>query len=176
MTNRLVAVALTLGALSGTAVRADNFHMGQDIDRHVTLRAYSADGACNGDLEFFRVNTLGQAENEPFVVPAEYRLVITDVQWSAFKTGSGDDLYEGRPATLRLSAGNGSTYIFQAASVVVDASKFVSTSEHLTSGAVVGEKLSVCPSASQQENPSWGWSVQIHTAMLHGYLVKSSPR
>jgi hypothetical protein len=129
------------------------------------------------DRAFFRLFPDGTLSPEPFEVPRELNLVITDVEWAAYGGPLGtSSLSPGNTLRLEiaLSALTGNPRVFLSRGITLDADTATGrpgTSEQLTAGFVVGPGAPICPMATQA-SPSFLAVAYIERIILRGYLIQ----
>lgn len=186
---QVAILAAGLLMLSGSGFAVTHLQVAS-ANNHVTLVAGTVEtgkGPCKNTLSFedrafFRILPTGEISATPFELSAKLkqRLVITDVEWSAYGGPlSTNHLTAGY--TLRLSifvlVNSGSdfatpVFISRGIDITSDnASGRLGSSEQLTSGFVVAPGAIICPTVSQED--SYGSaSSYLDRIVLRGYLTK----
>jgi hypothetical protein len=175
------AVSMVLAVTLSPAYAAGTHLMQPTTASHVVLVDGYFDGgskicfsASFKDRAFFRVFPDGTLSPEPFVVPKEQSLVVTDVEWAGNGLGGGPMLsgYTLRLAiTLKTSAS--SARVFTSRGITLNTDSVTGrpgSSEQLTAGFVVGPGVAICPFVHQLQPASivTGYADFI---TLRGYLV-----
>ena len=177
-----IVTAFTL-ALSPTYAATLTHLMQPTTAAHVVLVDKSLSGgskACGTlsfqDRAFFQVFPDGTVSPEPFAVPREQNLVITDVEWAAYGGPLGTvSLAPGNTLRLLIVLGTPGAVppVFMSRGITLDAdsaSGRPGSSEQLTAGFVVGPGALICPVASQA-SPSFVATAYIDRIILRGYLI-----
>ena len=180
-----VAVLFSILLMSGfmlSSAKAATHLMQPTTASHVMLVGGASGPNLCGSLSFqnrsfFQSFPNGTQSTTPFVVPMGKKLVVTDVEWSAYGGPLGTNLLS--PGnTLRLTialtqTGSSAAQVFVSRGITLDtytAGGRPGSSEQLTAGFVVSPGVSICPSA-YQESPNSGASVYIDRIILRGYIV-----
>lgn len=183
----VVAATLSLSASLGVmAPAAAVTHLEQPAaSAHVVLVAgASGPNVCGSasfvNRSFFQSLSNGTQAAVPFKIPKGMRLVVTDVEWSAYGgPGGTNPLTPGTGRTLRLTialtaTGVNAAQVFVSRGITLDPLTAVGRpggSEQLTTGFVVDRGISICPAAIQ-EAPSFGAAVHIDRIILRGYITR----
>lgn len=176
-TRRHAAVICAIAVLASAQGRAQT-HMGQPVDRHVTLVSSLLSGSpCpSSERTFVKLHPDGTRETTPFVVWGQDNLVITDVTWRA--NPSANSLSENSLLSFRLVTrkfdSSFAAEMYRSPGVRLDAVDveigIVDGQENLTSGVVAGPARVLCASA-WSDTRFTGTAHRITSATLHGYVV-----
>lgn len=180
--NKKTLLLFSAFLLPGAAHSATHLGTASSAALVTLFSAYSDTNPCGGssfaNRAFFRMRPDGTQSATPFVIPADKKLVITDVKWSAYGGGQLTALTQGRSLTLGiylLTPGGQYPYpVFSSAPITLSADDITGRpggAEHLTAGFVVGPNVSICPSASQS-SPSWYAVANVDQVVLQGYLTQ----
>jgi hypothetical protein len=179
--NVLFCVLLLGGFMSSTAKATTHLIQPGSV-RHITLTGGASGPNVCGSLSFlnrsfFQSFPNGTQDSTPFVVPANRKLIVTDVEWSAYGGPLGTNpLSPGRTLRLMIAltqTGSAAAQVFVSRGITLDnysATGRPGSSEQLTAGFVVEPGVSICPVAIQEE-PTFGASVFIDRIILRGYLT-----
>lgn len=146
------------------------------VDRPLAGGSRVCDTLSFQDRAFYQLFPDGTLSAEPFEVPREMNLVVTDVEWAAYGGPLGTvNLMAGNTLRLEiaLSALTGNPRVFLSRGVTLDANSATGrpgTSEQLTAGFVVGPGAPICPMATQA-SPSFLATAYIERIILRGYLI-----
>jgi hypothetical protein len=128
------------------------------------------------DRAFFQAFPDGTISPTPFEVPEGSSLVITDVEWAAYGGPLGTSpLAAGNTLRLQiaLAVPTSSVQVFSSRGVTLDtfsATGRPGTSEQLTAGFVVNQRVTICPTVSQV-TPSFVATSYIDYIYLRGYVI-----
>lgn len=165
-------------SLAGIDAKLDQLVNPLDPNRHVTLRALSAqETVCSWDRAFLRVNLDGTLDADEFVVPAGFTLMLYDISWQAF-----DDPTTFSPGrTLRMAlntstpSGSAAQTVYYSPKVdITTANQFgrPGASESVRAGVAVGEGRIVCASVSSAAQNAAS-SHTVSETVLRGILVEN---
>jgi hypothetical protein len=163
-------------------------HMGAESpDLHVTLvyapsvtpsLCTTGDDGSGIAKSFFRLLPNGARQTSPYVIPAGYGLIVTDIDWVA-STIADNTTAEGDVISVYmylqgLSTGAAHNYVFQSTVTLDNAIPELTPprsrgrSEHLTTGFVVGSGIEIC--AFVTFTPPQRFPPKFEGLILHGYL------
>ena len=147
--------------------------MGQPYQSHVVLEVAGGDTGCTGSgggFTFRRVFQDGNGALQPFQMPEDMALIITDVDWQyRHPSGAGE---AGERVVLRLFVQNLATpsereRVFESTILLNDAAEG-GTSEAMTTGFVVAPTAQICLDTGEDSpGPPFG----LQHMILRGYFV-----
>jgi hypothetical protein len=157
----LIAAVVGLAADAGAATT----HMGQKIEDHVVLTMPSPGASCPAVLH--RVKLDGTLFEQPFHLPVNRALVVTDVDWSAFPGEFSDPGDSVRLQIMLRQVAPHAVPSFQSSSIIRGRVGVPGSSEQLTTGFVVGAGATICAIAGDGLQSE----AQVETLVLRGYLI-----
>jgi len=157
-------------------------HLGVPVKDMVTLqmRPGSPSRCFGDDIVMRRISPGLTVSGRPFEVPFGRVLIVTDVEWLAAPPSTELPHTVGGGLSLRISATAGGGVfetLFRSASIpITEANKYayLGTSEHLTTGFVVGPGVDLCPVAQSRKSPPGASRANIvddGEVTVRGYLV-----
>ena len=171
-TTRIVSIfgiLLLTGCAGGT-------HLGQPSEAHVVIESASGDTGCTGSTAgttFRRVFQDGNGALQPFQMPPDRSLVVTDVDWQ-YRHPSGA-AEAGTRVVLRvfiqnLANPNERERVFESTIFLNDEGEG-GISEAMTSGFVLAPTAQLCVDTG--ENPK-GPPFGLQHAIMRGYFIAPS--
>jgi hypothetical protein len=166
-------VVLYLAICGLVAACASGTHLRQPSGQLVVLQSASGDtgcGATTAGLTFRRVFQDGTGALQPFGMPADRSLVITDVDWQ-YRHPSGAAA-GGRRVVLRLFLQNLADPTHQEtvfeSTILLNAEGEGGASEAMTAGFVMTETAQLCVDTGEEPK---GPPLGLQHAILRGYLL-----
>lgn len=164
-------IGIVLGC--GLAACAPSTHVGQPAVDLVVLQSASADTGCGGTtagLTFRRVFQDGNGALQPFQIPANRSLLITDVDWQ-YRHPSGAAA-AGRRVVLRLFLQNladpSHQEVVHESTIIVNEEGEGGASEAMTTGFVMTDEAQLCMDTGEEPK---GPPLGLQHAILRGYLL-----
>jgi hypothetical protein len=158
-------------------------HMGTAYasDLVTLVSDYSSTNPCGGssfsNRAFFRIWANGNKSTSPFAIPADKKLVITDIKWSVYGGAGGtSSLTQGASLGFYILIKNSlnENLVYSSAPITLNADNITSRPgaiDHLTAGIVVAPGAAICPAAGQSTS-NWGAVSYVEQVVLHGYLTR----
>jgi hypothetical protein len=150
-------------------------HLRQPSDALLVLQAASGDTGCaatTAGFTFRRIFQDGTGALQPFAMPADRSLVVTDVDWQ-YRHPDGA-LAAGRRVVLRLFLQNladptHQEVVFES-TILLNGEGEGGTSEAMTAGFVMTSAAQLCLDTGEEpKGPPFG----LQHAILRGYLIRS---
>jgi hypothetical protein len=164
-------ICLALGC--SLAACMPDTHLGQSAEDLVVLQSASADAGCSGTtagLTFRRVFQDGDGALQPFQMPADRSLLITDVDWQ-YRHPSGAAA-AGRRVVLRLFLQNladpSHQEVVHESTIIINEDGEGGLSEAMTTGFAMTDEAQLCLDTGEEpKGPPFG----LQHAILRGYLL-----
>jgi hypothetical protein len=155
---------------------AGETHIGQSVQAHVVLESASGDTGCTGSTAgttFRRVFQDGNGALQPFQMPPDSALIVTDVDWQyAHPSGAAA---AGRRVVLRVFIQNLADPTERErvleSTIILNGSGEGGISEAMTTGFVVAPTAQICVDTGV--NPT-GPPSGLQHAILRGYFIAAN--
>jgi hypothetical protein len=140
----VVCAMISIAAVAPAAMAQS--HLNVPASQHVILASEGDDGTCCSVGQCFRfvhfpLRLLPNGQTEPFSIPSDKVLVITDVEWDWVNSNNP---FLNQTQLLRLFLGPGTAVDVAISSAVTDGNSFAGASIGLTSGFTVAPGTPVC--------------------------------
>jgi len=172
---KVAHVISILGLLLLTGCAGDT-HLGQSPEAHVVLESATGDTGCTvstAGTTFRRILQDGNGALQPFQVPPEKSLIVTDVDWQySHPIGAAA---AGRRVVLRVFIQNlvdptQRERVFES-TIILNGSGEGGTSEAMTSGFVLAPTAQLCvDTGANPKGPPSG----LQHAILRGYFIDAN--
>ena len=167
---------ISILGLSWLTACAGGTHLGQSSEAHVVLESATGDTGCTvstAGTTFRRILQDGNGALQPFQMPADKSLIVTDVDWQySHPTGAAaaDRRVVLRLFIQNLADPNERERVFES-TIVLNGDGEGGTSEAMTTGFVVAPTAQLCVDTGV--NPK-GPPSGLQHMMLRGYFIDAN--